>query len=174
MAREWRDTMLPAWAAAAVAYRDEAWAEALAELALKEPARVQLQELLPILPASRREPLLIRLLEEGRRPLTGGHPALPALTAAREPWGQPLARAVIAALGRRFARGAADNPREDWPLRAALEDFALAIPPELADEAIAALPPHLSEAPYWADATRAFAERLRMRREMLLALHNGH
>ncbi len=172
MPREWRDTLIEAWTSAAVAYRDQAWAEALADLALKEPERVPLEELLPILPIERREALLIRMLDEGRQPLSGSHPALPALSAAREPWSVQLARSVIAALGRRFAGNAHDNShREDWPLRAALENFAMAIPPELADEAIAALPANLAERPYWAGAGHAFIERLRLRREMRIALH---
>jgi hypothetical protein len=167
---EWRDALVKGWANAAVAYRDQEWAAALANLALKEPERVPLAEIAPLLPRAQREELLIRMLDGGRQQLTGTHPALRPLRATSEPWSHNLARSVIASLGRRFAARTQENPREDWALRQAFESFALSIPPDLAEEAIRALPPALEENPYWAPLVHSFAERLRLRRDMHIAL----
>jgi hypothetical protein len=168
-AKEWRSQLIEGWSAAAVAYHDAEWAAALADLAPRET--VPVATLIAAVPAARREPLLIQLLGDGR-PLGRDHPALAALRAAPGPWGHALARAVVGALARRLAH-ADDSARSDWHLRAALEEFALAIPPELADEAVGALPAVIAETPFWADTALAFAERLRLRREMLAALSTG-
>lgn len=167
--KEWRSLLVEAWSAAAVSYRDAEWAAALADLAAREP--LPLAGLLPALPAERREPLLIRLLAD-KKPLDRESAALSALRAAPAPWGHALARAAFTAIERTLRR-AEEGARSDWHLRAALDEFALAIPPELAEEAIAALPRGLGEAPYWSEALHGFAERLRLRRDMLAALRAG-
>lgn len=170
-ASEWRGALVKAWSAAALAYGDHEWAAALVERELDQTQHAPIAELLQILPPARREPLLIRLLDGGRSPLAGNHRALPALRLGG-PWSPGLARVVIASLGRRLAR-LDDDARGDWHLRAALEEFALAIPPELADEAVAALPPELADNPHWAEAAQAYAGRLRLRRDMHAALRAG-
>lgn len=169
--KEWRPLLLKAWSQAALAYGDMAWVDALAELAVRELVGLPTSELLEALPAARREPLLIRLLASSRKPFGGEHLALPALRAAPRPWGIALAQSVLDALARRFAH-AGDGGRDDWQLRAALEEFALAISPELADEAAHALPPQLATSPYWADTVQTYTDRLRLRRDMHLALRD--
>jgi hypothetical protein len=166
--KEWRRMLLGAWAAAALSYRDVTWAEALAEGVAAELDPGLLAELLRVLPPARREPLLIRMLSQTAPPFGQNHPALPALRTG-EPWGPELARAVIGALARRFSP-LKDNVYLDWHLRAALEEFALSIPPGLAEELIAALPPTLDVTRQWADAAQSFAARLRLRRDMYDAL----
>jgi hypothetical protein len=169
VAKEWRAPLISAWSAAAIGYRDRAWVVALSELAVREPDDAPLAELLALLPSEQREPLLVRLLET-RRHLAGGHPALPALAASDGIWGVTLARAVIAALARRFSRGATYAPREDWPLRSALEAFGRAIPVALIEEALRALPDQLDERDPWAEPLAAFAALLRLRRAFHAAL----
>ncbi len=163
-AQEWRPLLLEAWAAAALNYRDQTWAAALVDHARSELDAGSLAELLSLLPAARRDPLLITMLNTARTPLGREHPAMPALRSGVA-WGPELTRAVIAALKRTF------NPLRqetitNWHLRAALEDFALAMAPALAEEAIAALPLALADYDLWHDTLRTYTERLRLRREM--------
>lgn len=164
--KEWRELLLKSWAAAAITYADAEWAAALADLAPREA--VPLAALIPIISADRRDQLLIRLLADGR-PLGSEHPALGPLRAAPGPWSRELTRAAIGAIARRFAR-LDEEALTDWHLRAALDEFALAMPPELAEEAIAALPDQLAENRFWAASVQSFAERLRLRRDMYAAL----
>ena len=95
-----------------------------------------MEELLVALPTARREPLLIGLLADRREPFGRDHPALGPLRDGAEPWSPTLARAMLAAIARRFARGD-QAARSDWHLRAALDHFALVIPHTMAEDAIA-------------------------------------
>jgi hypothetical protein len=171
IAKEWRDLLVKAWADAAVAYGDSAWADALADVGRREPDLVPLSALLPLLPAARREALLIKLLDN-RTPLGRNHPALSALLAAPRPWSRELALVVIDALRQRFAK--LDNEvLHDWHLRAALDEIALALPPALAESAINALPAQLEETPYWSQTAQNFAATLRLRREIYVVMREG-
>jgi hypothetical protein len=169
IAGEWRQLLLEAWAQAAISYANRAWAAALAELSVREPQTLPPGELLATLPQPQRELQLIALLGHGRQPLGRDHPALDPLRTSPRPWGQALARAVLGAIARRFAQDGSAI-RGDWQLRSALDDFALAIPHELAEAAIAALPVNLSDQPFWSEAVTLFAERLRLRQAMHAAL----
>jgi hypothetical protein len=172
VAKEWRGLLLEAWAEAAAGYGDLAWAQALAELAMREAEAAPALNLLPLLPRERREALLIKLLSSSRKPFGREHPALGPLRASPAPWGAALAAAVIEALARRL-NPLKDDASTDWHLRAALGEFALAIPPELAEEAIAVLPEELGATSFWGDEVRGFVERLRLRRDMYAALRSG-
>lgn len=161
---EWRPLLIEAWTTATRTYRDEEWAAALVDHARAELDGRTLADLLNLLPAARRDPVLINMLNHERTPLGSAHPALPALRSGAQ-WSDPLAYAVIAALRRTFTPLRRET-LADWPLREALEDFALALPPALADEAIAVLPPALADNDLWRDTLHTFTERLRLRREL--------
>jgi hypothetical protein len=165
--KEWRELFVHAWAAAAIAYGDGPWIAALAEHAADDPQRRPLHELALALPRERRERLLVRLL--GEAPLGQSHAALAILRAAPGPWGAELARAVVVALARALTPSLGAMNVEPL-LRDALPAFALAIPPDMAEQAIGALPQQLLEPGRWGEAGVIFAERLRLRREMYEAL----
>jgi Family of unknown function (DUF5691) len=173
MPPEWRGLLMQAWLSAAVAHRDLAWAAALARIAVAGDAHVRLEQVITILPQEQREQLLVALLERGHQPLSHEHPAMAALRQTPGPWGLELAQTVLASLARRLARLSDNDARSDWHLRASLSEFALAIPPDLADSAAQALPADLEAHEFWREQLHAFAERLQLRREMLAALREG-
>jgi len=168
---QWRELVLGAWAEAALRYRDEEWAEALLALALdgKAPG-LNLPRLIALLPAARQERAILALLRDHPAPLSTGHPALELLRGYGQPWSRELGLAVLDSLRRRLRARDRARLSTDWHLRAALETFARALPPELAREAATIWEGARDDLPYWGEAIERFAGLVAFRREMRAAL----
>lgn len=168
---EWRQTLLRAWAEATRRYNDLEWAEALLDLALANQAGdLDIAGLTAMLPPPRQEQIILTLLHERREPLAGDHPALAPLRAYNRPWSHELGAAVLASLRRRLQSLAPAQLAFDWHLRAAIEEFARQIPPDLAPEAAAVWEGKREELPYWGDTIERFQGLIAFRYEMLKAL----
>lgn len=164
--KEWGTPVRQSWAAAAGRYLDRGWAEALIPLAGE--SGLNLAGLASLLPPARQEQIVIALLRADKQPLSGDHPAMAALRAIAHPWGHELAQLVIDRLRRRLSFfGGYVN---DWHLRAAFEEFARHIPPDLAEELDGIWPEDTRKQPYWGATIEQSIGLLRFRRDMLAAL----
>ncbi len=158
---EWGALLAEAWATAALAARDAAWAEALLR---HSPA---FAELLPLLPVARREALLLEILRGDCTPLHK-HPVLELLRKAEHAWSAELARALLRALYRHMRKW---RDSYDYQLRGALTDeFARRMPPALLGEIAAGLPDEPDVRERWQGVIDKLLITMQFRHDMLRAL----
>jgi hypothetical protein len=158
---EWKELLVEGWTVAAERASDPDWGEALL---LRASPRVDAREgLVALLPTARREAVLLRFLARGFEVLDHQHPAMQILQQCRHPWSPELARAVLAAARERIARAAS----HDWTLHEQLLQWALYIPPVLADEAAEGWPSFEESRSYWPERINRMTSLLQFRREML-------
>jgi hypothetical protein len=163
---EWQASLIEGWLTATLRQRDGAWAEALI-LAEAEPRLA----LLPILPATRYEPIVLKLLEGSGR-AAGGEPVALALLIYGQPvWSRTISRAVLAWLRRRLTATAS---AEDWPLHQRLPEFGRRLAPVLADEAADGWPVSDGRWEYWRARVLQMIGRLADRRAMLKEIADDH
>ena len=152
---EQADALLKALTAAAINQRDAAWADALLPFT-REDALIRL------LPAARREQLMIELLDSVDR--VDFRTTVSALLATPAPWGNGLSRSVVAFVGRLLADPL--NPPSGYLLRESTPAIASAIDPAVVDEAAELLPPPGAKAAP-ARLGEVLVEMMRYRRDLL-------
>ena len=116
------------------------------------------------MPQNRLESWLVALTRNRSRSLDKADSLFDLLSRHRRPWGKTLAHIVLGGL-----RALASNQKSTppvWRWRSALADFALYMPPDLADEAEMGWPSGNA----WTEQVDRFLAILRFRREMLIAL----
>jgi Family of unknown function (DUF5691) len=155
---EWNELLLEGWAAAALAFRDTAWAEALLRVEPRHAA------LLGALPPDRQEALLLHILRADCTPLHQ-HPVLGLLRQTEHTWSAELTRAVLRALHQHMRKW---RDSYDYQLRGALtEEFALRMPPDMLDEIFAAWPDDEAARQRWQGVIDRLLITLQFRRDML-------
>jgi hypothetical protein len=158
---EWQALLYEAWGAAAITFRDAAWAEPLLLADPRQPA------LLAALAPARQEVLLLSMLRGDVAPLHK-HPVLGLLRQTRHRWSAELTRAVLGAV-RRHMRAA--NVGNDHQLRSAItEDFALRMPPAMLDEIADGWPAGEDVRERWQGVIDRLLIIVQFRRDMLDAL----
>jgi hypothetical protein len=158
---EWHALLHEAWGAAAISFRDAAWAEALLQADARQSA------LLATLAPARQEALLLALLRGDVAPLHK-HPVLGLLRQTRHRWSAELTRAVLGAV-RRHMRAA--NVGNDHQLRSAItEEFAQRIPPAMLDEIAQGWPTDEAARERWQGVIDRLLIIVQFRRDMLEAL----
>jgi hypothetical protein len=163
MAGEWKELLFEAWAAAALAFHDAAWAEALLRA---DPTRTAL---LDALAPEHQDAFLLGMVRAERGSLHK-HPALSLLRRHRHAWSAELAREVLRA-ARQYLRAA--NNVYDYQVQGALaDDFALRMPPEMLDEIAAALADKSAHERWQASIDRLLIT-LQFRRDMLRELREA-
>jgi hypothetical protein len=168
---EWKEAVLLGWSHATQRHVDPDWAEALARRWFSEgdsPHRSSASSfsILEQIPAQRMEALILLALETDQEPLYDGHPAFRLLRSFRTAWTAPLSRTVVRSLRQRISQGE-NRDRGAWELRPSLKEFALRVPPALADEFSAGWPTEAKEWDAWAGLVDNFLSLLQFRHEML-------
>jgi hypothetical protein len=158
---EWHALLHEAWGAAAITFRDAAWAESLLHADARQP------ELLAALAPARQEALLLALLRGDVAPLHK-HPVLGLLRQTRHRWSHELTRAVLGAVRRHMC---ATNVGNDHQLRSAItEDFAQRMPPAMLDEIADGWPNGEDVRERWQGVIDRLLITVQFRRDMLDAL----
>src|SRR5262249_32039053 len=158
---DWQALLQEAWAAAAIAFQDAAWAESLLRA---DPRQA---DLLAALPPARQEALLLAMLHGDVTPLHK-HPVLGLLRQTRHTWSAELTRAVLGAV-RRHMR--ASTGGGDYQLRGAItEDFARRMPPAMLHEIVAGWPDGEDARERWQGVIDRLLIILQFRRDMLREL----
>jgi len=155
--------LFEAWAAAALAFHDAAWAVALLSV---DPTRTAL---LDALAPEHQDAFLLAMVRSDRGSLHK-HPALSLLRRHSHAWSAELAREVLRAV-RQYLRAA--NNAYDYQVQAALAgDFALRMPPAMLDEIAAALADKSAHERWQASIDRLLIT-LQFRRDMLRELREA-
>ena len=128
---------------------------------------------MPHLLPARREQIILELLGLKDESLAGDHPVLVALRAVPGPWSHTLSRAVLTTLQRRMDNIVNKNQRSDWYLRSDLSEFALRIPADLVNGAVAIIPAAIREQSLFGASVMQFEKLLHFRDEMLRELREG-
>ncbi|MBP1467026.1 hypothetical protein EYB53_015030 [Candidatus Chloroploca sp. M-50] len=162
MPKEWREPMLKAWITATLAFRDQAWAQALVAYGLKNPDAVDVFPLLALIPPVEREILVLTLLKADQKAPQHGL-TRQLLEASITPWSPQLARAMLAQVARELAHIQPANAQAFYELRLTLDLLVEAVPPEIADEVDDIIPLALVGHNYWRQIMVLFGERLRLR-----------
>ena len=176
---EWRDLLLSAWARAAVRHRDAAWAgELLDAEPFGQPSRQDVssaicpapEELAEVLPPDRRELAVAHAMRRHHgRDGSDALAVVPRLLAGcRHEWSAGFTRDVLA-----YARPLVveSTSATAWGLRSELPQYALRMPPALADEAAAGWPAPDSgdKGVHWTRPVERMIALLQFRREMAKA-----
>ncbi|PDW01063.1 hypothetical protein A9Q02_07855 [Candidatus Chloroploca asiatica] len=165
MPKEWREPMLKAWITATLAFRDQAWAQALVAYGLNNPDAVDVFPLLPLIPPVEREILVLTLLKANQK--ASRHGLTRQLLEARlTPWSNQLAQAILAHFARELALLRPTEFHHQSNLRQTLDLLVEAVPPELAAQAVSIIPPAIAEHNYWRQLIAPFRDRLHLRRRI--------
>ncbi|GAB4110677.1 MAG: DUF5691 domain-containing protein [Roseiflexaceae bacterium] len=165
---EWHDMVIEGLFDAARAHADQDWLIALAEYAQHEATPISPAMIIASLPATYADSYALALLRTTTH-LAGDSPALTMLRNLPGPWSQQLSEVVLRLITATLQQGQQGQEQRDWHLRAALSEFALRIPPALADHAIRATE-YAATWPYWSSSVEQFQRLISFRAEMLAAL----
>jgi hypothetical protein len=162
---EWKEALLLGWMLAVDRCGEPDWAEAFAEMWVRQPeARTVIYQIPESLIRSVRMEKLEALAQSSItrivRELDDNHPLLDLLVLDERPWTANLARTIMASVRRQGG-----SPR--YRLLHSLPGFALRIPPSLADEFATGWP---EVTPGWEPWMDQFIATLRFRKEMVEAL----
>jgi hypothetical protein len=166
---EWETTLRQGWALAARRVGDAAWAEAILRITPHEAwlGLEPRQALMDILPAERREGVILRLLDDSSEPLTHAQVATVLLPACRHAWSPELSRSVLDRV-RRTMQG--EELEQHWHLGPLLPQLGRSIPPDLTGEVAEEWP---TETRAWANLSNrvnSLISLLQFRHEMLTEL----
>ena len=124
--REWKDLLLSAWLAATIRHRDADWAEALLLPGLL-PVTAEVENLIHVLPVTRRERYLTQLMREQAAL------APPLLRHCTHAWSEPFGRAVLDYFRAQIIGG---SRQPSWVLLTLVKESARYMPVTLANESV--------------------------------------
>jgi hypothetical protein len=169
---EWRDALLSGMAAASLRHADARWIEAIlshqeTRQSLFSETNAKIPELASRLPANLLEAIILKELAAARKSAGTDHSTVWMLTAHRKGWSEELSRTVVAT-AKGLSIGGRTHESIDWQLMSALKQFALYVPPALADELSSGWPVDVEG--FWQRPIEEFQTILGFRRDMLRAL----
>jgi hypothetical protein len=186
---DYEQTLIGALQSATQIHRDAAWAEAILTVCGTEPespfSTSPTRGLMAVMPPEQREAFVLKTFQKSSKPLALEKSGLLLLETCNHPWSDTMSRAVLEGISRSIN----DNTtHSNWQRRrvfggspfdiaeniwAIVQQFALRMNPELADEAAALLWPAAKEVPAWETVTGRLVDFLHFRSTMRKELVNG-
>jgi len=157
---EWKASLFEGWRQATLRHGDARWAEALLIARIAKTTDLDPSGLAMLLPADKRETIVLTSLETG-----SGHSGeqglgLQLLVECRHPWSEALTRGVLAQLERR-------SPQAEWVWREAMRRSTLFMAPTLAEAVETTLAAVVAKDEGWGRVADDCTMLLRFRHDML-------
>jgi hypothetical protein len=159
---EWRTELIEAWIRASIRQGNAEWAEALLDASPEQLNPARIQELLGILPPSRREAHVMGLLEdEKRRELR----VTAVMQSVHADWSPEFSRCIL-----QWLRNLTAQESMDWQVRSTMKSIAMRLDPSILPEVAHDWPVDSVGWGFWAKGVEDLLSVSQFRHDFLTAL----